>query len=406
MMVVGYRVGDIGDLRFESGLAAFEKTYSELTQATRVFGRAVFQNALAGLIGQVETGKIRITLFQLVDDPQRLKIMFEPPVFPGALVQCILARMAERGMTQIVRETDCFGQRLIEMQLARDRTRDLGHLERVSQPGAIHVAFMIDEHLGLVDQAPERGRVQHAVAIALEFAPIFVTGLAVSTASRRSIERGIRRETGIRQVHAAASRLWCRKRSSSSPANSDVSLARPISSSNTSRSCPAWTFLSRWSAAKKRWYCSGGGRVGSPAASSSASIRGTALAGRLPTRTENCAAIIMPAATASPCSQRPYPWTASMAWPKVCPRLSNARIPCSVSSRATMSALISQLRVIACSRASVSRRNSAGSASSSQAKKSRSRINPYLNTSASPARYSRSSSVTRAAVSAITQSGW
>ena len=52
----------------------------------------------------------------------------------------------------------------------------------------------------------------------------------------------------------------------------------------------------------------------------------------------------MPAATASPCSQVPYPVPASMAWPKVWPKLSSARSPASRSSAATMRAFSSQLR--------------------------------------------------------------
>ena len=42
---------------------------------------------------------------------------------------------------------------------------------------------------------------------------------------------------------------------------------------------------------------------------------------------DSSAAITMPAATASPCSQSPYPAPASMAWPKVWPKLSSARWP-------------------------------------------------------------------------------
>ena len=59
----------------------------------------------------------------------------------------------------------------------------------------------------------------------------------------------------------------------------------------------------------------------------------------------------MPAATASPCSQVPYPAPASIAWPKVWPKLSSARLPDSSSSSATMRAFSSQLRRMAWARA-------------------------------------------------------
>jgi hypothetical protein len=46
---------------------------------------------------------------------------------------------------------------------------ELRHLQRMRQPGAEQVALVVDEDLGLVDQAPERGAVHDAVAVALVF---------------------------------------------------------------------------------------------------------------------------------------------------------------------------------------------------------------------------------------------
>ncbi len=123
----------------------------------------------------------------------------------------------------------------------------------------------------------------------------------------------------------------------------------------------------------------GGGVTGSLAFSFRARMRCTSSASIQPMRSEISAAIIVPAATASPCSQVPYPaapaitrhahshvqtvghtavlhsastalapcWQAerrpehvSMAWPKVWPKLRVARKPPSRSSAATTSALL------------------------------------------------------------------
>ena len=45
---------------------------------------------------------------------------------------------------------------------------DLRHFEGMGDPGAIQVALVIHEHLGLVDQPPKRVRVDDAIAISLE----------------------------------------------------------------------------------------------------------------------------------------------------------------------------------------------------------------------------------------------
>ena len=58
--------------------------------------------------------------------------------------------MAERGVTEIVREADGLGEVLVEAERAGDRAGDLRHFEAVGQPRAVVVALVIDEDLGLV----------------------------------------------------------------------------------------------------------------------------------------------------------------------------------------------------------------------------------------------------------------
>ncbi len=80
--------------------------------------------------------------------------------------------MAEWRVAEVVGQADRLGQRLGKRQRIRDRAADLRDLERMREPRAVHVAFVIDEHLGLVDQAPEGARMHDAVAIALELAAV------------------------------------------------------------------------------------------------------------------------------------------------------------------------------------------------------------------------------------------
>jgi len=59
------------------------------------------------------------------------------------------------------------GEILVELERARDRARDLGHLEAVAEPRAVVIALVKDEDLRLVFEAAEGRRVDDAVAIAL-----------------------------------------------------------------------------------------------------------------------------------------------------------------------------------------------------------------------------------------------
>ena len=56
----------------------------------------------------------------------------------------------------------------------------------MGDPGAIQVAFVIHEHLGLVDQAAKRIRMDDAVAIALELGAKSRRRLGKAPAATRS----------------------------------------------------------------------------------------------------------------------------------------------------------------------------------------------------------------------------
>ena len=61
-----------------------------------------------------------------------------------------------------------FRQVLVEAELAGQCTGNLRHFQRMGQPRAVMVALVEHEHLRLVLQAPERGGMDHPVAIAPE----------------------------------------------------------------------------------------------------------------------------------------------------------------------------------------------------------------------------------------------
>ena len=94
-------------------------------------------------------------------------IVVEATELPGRRAQRLLAGMAEGRVAEIVRQRHRLGQILVQRQHPRDRARDLGHLERMGQPGAVIVAFVLHEDLGLVLETAKGGRMDDPVAVAL-----------------------------------------------------------------------------------------------------------------------------------------------------------------------------------------------------------------------------------------------
>ena len=83
-------------------------------------------------------------------------------------VQSILPRVAKGCVSQVMRQGDGFDQVFVEFEGAGDGTAQLRHFQRMRQPCAKQIAFVVQKNLGFVDQAPESGAVDDAVAISSE----------------------------------------------------------------------------------------------------------------------------------------------------------------------------------------------------------------------------------------------
>ena len=117
--------------------------------------------------------KAAVTLFQNVDNTQRLEVVFEPSEIPHAFVQRILPTVSKGRVPKVMRESNAFDQILIQCQIARNRARDLGYFDTVGEAGAKQVAFMINKDLGLVLEPAKRGRMDNAIPVALKFTSPF-----------------------------------------------------------------------------------------------------------------------------------------------------------------------------------------------------------------------------------------
>ncbi len=160
---------------------------------------------------------------EVVDHAQALQVVLEAlagrVVLAQRLVQRILSGVAERRVAEIVRERDRLDQVLVQPEPARDRAADLRHLERMRQPGAEQVALVVQEHLGLVDQAPEGGAVDDAVPVALEGVARLAARLGDAPATaRRRIARPRRQRPTVR--HGVGDQAQCASITSATSASS------------------------------------------------------------------------------------------------------------------------------------------------------------------------------------------
>ena len=77
--------------------------------------------------------------------------------------------MAERCVSQVVRQRQGFGQVFVQLESPGNRSRNLSGLEGVCQAGSVMVALVIDEDLSFVLETPKSGGVNDPIAIALKF---------------------------------------------------------------------------------------------------------------------------------------------------------------------------------------------------------------------------------------------
>ena len=175
--------------------------------ATGVVARhraVVLGEAFQRLPREIEAVELRVLALQRRDDAQALRVVVEAAEGLHRPVERALAGVPERRVAEIVGERDGFGQILIKAQLARHGARDLRHLQRVRQPRAVVIALVEDEDLRLVGQAPEGGRMQDAVAVALERAARRALGLGARGAHGSARRRPNRRPATARRGRGRA----------------------------------------------------------------------------------------------------------------------------------------------------------------------------------------------------------
>ena len=191
--VISDLVGVVDDLRFERR----RLVGVEFRDLRPVVAGRVLDDPLSNLPREIQAGKIRIALLQDVHDAHALRVVLEAAVLLHQPVQDLLAGVTERSVAEVVGERDRLGQVLVEPESARDRARDLGRLHRVRQAGAVVVAFVVHEDLGLVLQPAKRRAMDHTVAITLERQAERVLGFGMHAPAGALVAHRIRRQRAI-----------------------------------------------------------------------------------------------------------------------------------------------------------------------------------------------------------------
>ena len=158
MVGVGDQVGDLGHLALHRPGPVLLGVYSLLSPSLGVLG-----DSLPHLEREVKT---RPSALEHLHDPHALADVPKPP--GNHLVESLLARVAEGGVSYVVAEGDGLGQVLVQQKGPRDRPGYLGDLDHVREPRAVMVVGGGDEHLGLVLQPAKRLGVHYPVAVPLE----------------------------------------------------------------------------------------------------------------------------------------------------------------------------------------------------------------------------------------------
>ena len=112
------------------------------------------------------------------------------------LVKDNLPDVSERRVPQVVPQSNCLRQVLVQAQHAGHRARQLGNLHRVRDARAVVVAALGEEDLTFVLEASESPRVDDPVAVALERSAVRVLIFRVKTSLVRPSAQGSKRSQG------------------------------------------------------------------------------------------------------------------------------------------------------------------------------------------------------------------
>ncbi len=144
--------------------------------------------------------RIKDFRFQPGQNTEVLRVAFEAAVLGGELVEGPFTVVAVGRVPDVVGQPGHVDQVGIAAQTDGHSPADLGHLQRVGQPGARCLALPRPDHLGFVGQSAQRGAVQHPRPITREIRAVLIVGARQRGALRRFDHQPLPVELVVRVV--------------------------------------------------------------------------------------------------------------------------------------------------------------------------------------------------------------
>src|ERR1035437_8551415 len=95
----------------------------------------MFHDSLTDFESQIETGKIQVALFELLDDSKRMQVVVKPvTVRAHQFIELPLARVPERWVSDVVHQGQRFGKFRVEPKRPCYGPGNLCDLDRVREP--------------------------------------------------------------------------------------------------------------------------------------------------------------------------------------------------------------------------------------------------------------------------------
>ena len=130
----------------------------------------MFDDALADAKRQIEPAVCGVTLFEVLDDAQRMQVVVEPAAMTSeAAVQCALSGMSEGRMADVVDQRESLSEIFVQTESRSSRASNLRDLNGVGQPAAKVIGGAASEDLRLSRKTAEGARLHHAFAVALKW---------------------------------------------------------------------------------------------------------------------------------------------------------------------------------------------------------------------------------------------
>src|SRR6185437_5259333 len=175
-----------------------KQVLGKLREFRRIIIARVLDDAFTYFKGEIESGKISVTLLKLLHDPKSVQVVIKAvTVLAHQMVEHALSGMAKRWMANIVDQGQRFHQLFIETKFGGNCAGNLRDFNGVREAIAEMIRILSGKYLRLVFQTAKGARVHHTVPVTLEGAAVWVRRFRISPA------------TAVFCAHCVRSEHWC-----------------------------------------------------------------------------------------------------------------------------------------------------------------------------------------------------